>query len=103
VPILHQGPMGMTPKQEFLQVMQRAFDKEEKLVVGCKSGARSLRAAEVLAQAGYRHLYNLGAGFSGSRDAFGRPLAGWAASGLPVENGAPEGHGYAAVKERPSR
>jgi hypothetical protein len=37
------------------------------------------------------------AGFSGSRDPFGRKSPGWRDSGLPVEIGQPEGKSYEAL------
>lgn len=100
VPIAHLGPSGMTPNAEFLQVVTRAFGKSERLVLGCKAGGRSRRAAEMLERAGYVDLSDMSAGFDGSRDAFGRPLAGWSKRSLPVETGQPEGRRYADVKNR---
>src|SRR3954471_1984217 len=69
VPLLHQGPGGMTANPEFLPVMQQAFGKSEKMVIGCKAGGRSKRAAEQLAQAGFSELVDMPAGWDGSRDA----------------------------------
>ena len=100
VPISHMGDMGMTPNDEFLAVMNRAFGKTERLILGCKSGSRSKRAAALLAQQGFIHLSEMGAGWSGSRDAFGRVLAGWSRLGLPSESGKPEEQAYEGVKQR---
>jgi rhodanese-related sulfurtransferase len=100
VPLLHQGPAGMTANPEFLSVMQQAFGKGEKLVVGCKAGGRSKKAADALAQAGFQELADMSAGWDGSRDAFGQTLPGWSKKGLPVEQGKPSGQAYADVKER---
>jgi rhodanese-related sulfurtransferase len=100
VPLLHMGPAGMTPNSEFLDVMQSVFAKNEKLVVGCRSGGRSARAAQMLAQAGFNEICDMAAGWEGSRDAFGRPTPGWSRKGLPVETGAPTGQRYADVKSR---
>jgi rhodanese-related sulfurtransferase len=100
VPIAHFGPAGMTPNSEFLSVMQAAFSQGEKLVVGCKAGGRSRRAAELLEQAGFTDISDMAAGWDGSRDAFGRPLPGWSKRGLPVEPGLPEGQRYEDVKAR---
>jgi rhodanese-related sulfurtransferase len=102
VPIAHFGPAGMTPNAEFLAVMQAAFNQGEKLVIGCKAGGRSRRAAELLVQAGFSDISDMAAGWDGSRDAFGRPLPGWAKRGLPVEPGFPEGQRYEDVKARTS-
>ncbi len=103
VPIAHLGPSGMTPNPEFLSVMTSAFGKGEPLVVGCKAGGRSRRAAEMLEQAGYTDVADMTAGWDGSRDAFGRPLPGWSKRGLPVENGLTETGRYDVVKTRTPR
>lgn len=100
VPLMHFGPAGMTPNDEFMQVVEAAFGKNEKLVIGCRSGGRSLRAAQMLDSAGYSDLAHLTAGWEGSRDPFGRLTPGWSKKGLPVETGKPAGHGYADVKLR---
>lgn len=100
VPLMLMGPSGMTPNPEFLDVVTRAFGRDEKLIVGCRSGGRSRRAAEMMKQAGFSSLCDLSAGWGGTRDAFGRPVAGWADKGLPSETGAPPGQRYADVKTR---
>lgn len=100
VPLLHMGPAGMVPNPEFLDVMKRAFGSGEKLVMGCRSGQRSLRAADMLVQSGYADVANLTTGYEGTRDAFGRPIPGWRARGLPTEPGLPDGFKYADAKLR---
>lgn len=103
VPLLHQGPAGMVANPEFLSVMQQAFGKDEKMVVGCKAGGRSKKAADQLAQAGFNELADMSAGWDGSRDAFGRPVPGWSKKELPIETGKPAGQAYADVKQRAAR
>jgi rhodanese-related sulfurtransferase len=88
------------PNPEFVPVLERALGKDAKLVLGCKAGPRSHRAAELLAAAGFTELVEMPAGFSGGRDAFGQALPGWVQAGLPVETGATAGQGYADVKAR---
>lgn len=100
VPLLHQGPGGMSDNPEFLAVMQQSFAADEKLVVGCKAGGRSKRAVATLTQAGFRDLAEMSAGWDGSRDAFGSAVPGWSKRGLPVEQGKPAGQAYADVKQR---
>ena len=51
VPLLNAGPVGLVENPDFLTVMQSAFGKDEPLVIGCKAGGRSKRAAGMLAQA----------------------------------------------------
>jgi rhodanese-related sulfurtransferase len=100
VPLLHRGPSGMVPNPEFMEVMQKSFGTGEKLVIGCRTGQRSLRAGEMLIAAGYGDVSNLGPGFEGKKDAFGRAIPGWKTLGLPVEDGRRAGQCYADVKER---
>ena len=103
VPLLHAGGAGMVPNPEFLEVMQRCFGKNEQLVMGCRSGQRSLCAAEMLIQVGYTDVSNLFTGWEGTRDAFGRMTPGWRAEGLPVELGKPDGLRYEDAKTREPR
>jgi rhodanese-related sulfurtransferase len=103
LPIAHLGPGGMTPNPEFMGVVERVIGKGEKLVVGCKAGGRSRRAAELLVQAGFTDVSDMAAGWEGSRDAFGRPLPGWSRRNLPVETGEPSGQRYIDVKLRTAR
>lgn len=102
IPVLHRGPMGMTPNAEFVTVVAKTFQKTAKLVVGCASGVRSVRACELLAAAGYKDLVNMEGGFMGSRDDYGRAIPGWASSGLPVEATAPIERTYAKLSQTKS-
>ncbi|HEX6766168.1 MAG TPA: rhodanese-like domain-containing protein [Polyangiaceae bacterium] len=88
------------PNPEFVPVLERALGKDAKIVLGCQSGPRSKRAAEALLKAGFTDVVEMPAGMAGGRDAFGRPLAGWVAQGLPVETGTPAGQSYGDVKAR---
>lgn len=51
----------------------------------CRSGARSMAAAEAAKAAGFPHVYNVADGFEGPIDAEGHRgyAAGWKADGLP--------------------
>jgi rhodanese-related sulfurtransferase len=100
VPVTHIGPAGAEPNQDFVAVMERAFEKDAPLVVGCQSGGRSRRAVAMLEAAGFSGLSDMSAGFAGARDAFGRATPGWSKLGLPIEQGTPEGQSYANVKSR---
>ncbi len=100
VPLKHRTPQGMADNPEFLSVMSTAFSKDDKLVVACKMGGRSRAACQLLAGAGFTELVDMGAGFDGKRDAFGRAIPGWNAEGRPVETGAPAGQSYADIKQR---
>lgn len=100
VPLLHHGPAGLTANPEFQAVMEAAFARDAKLLVACKTGGRSLRAATLLEQAGFTNVREMRPGWEGGKDAFGRPEPGWSKKGLPVETGLPEGQRYADVKQR---
>jgi len=103
VPLLNAGPVGLVPNPDFLTVMEQAFGKDEPLVIGCKAGGRSKRAAEMLAKAGFSQLADQVAGFDAGKDAFGRALPGWGRTALPVGKGKPAGQAYADVKARTPR
>jgi rhodanese-related sulfurtransferase len=100
VPLMHAGPAGMRPNPDFLDVVLAAYPKDAKLVIGCKAGGRSARAAEMMAQAGYTNLADQRAGFDGSRNAFGALTEpGWAPAGLPVEAVTPGGS-YEEIRKK---
>jgi rhodanese-related sulfurtransferase len=94
VPLMHIGPAGMTPNEQFLHVMEKAFPKDAKIVVGCKAGGRSLRAAGMLGSAGFSSIIDQRAGFEGTVDPSGRPEPGWRPAGLPVSTEAAPDHSY---------
>jgi rhodanese-related sulfurtransferase len=88
VPIMHGGPGGMVNNPDFLSVMRAVFALDAMLVVGCKSGGRSLRALRALLGAGFTRVLDQRAGWDGARDAFGQVTEpGWSRAGLPVERG----------------
>lgn len=95
VPLMHMGPGGMQPNADFLEVVAASFDRGAKIIVGCKSGGRSLRAAEMLEGAGWTSVVDQRAGWSGAGDPFGRVSEkGWLASGLPTSSTAEPGHSW---------
>jgi rhodanese-related sulfurtransferase len=79
---------GMTDNPDFLRVMHATFTTDTPLVVGCRSGQRSLRAARALVDAGFSHVVDQRAGWAGVRSPFGELTEkGWQAAGLPAETG----------------
>ena len=101
IPLMNQAASGMVPNPDFLKVVQRTFPADAKLVLGCRSGARSLRAAETLLGAGYSDIVDQRAGFDGPRDAFGATTeAGWGPAGLPVSRTAANGRSYSELREK---
>lgn len=102
VPFLHRAGQGMVPNNDFLKVMQAAFPKDAKLVVGCRSGARSLKAAEALAAQGYENVVDMRGGFAGELDAANRiSCDGWQQRGLPIARNALPGHSYRDLESKP--
>lgn len=100
VPLLHRGPSGMSPNPEFLAVMTRAFAPDRTLVLGCRSGNRSLRAAELLVQQGYSQIVDMRGGYLGETGPGGATACeGWKALGLPSATAAEPGHAYHDMKE----
>ncbi len=97
VPITLQTDFGPEPNEQFVEVVNKHFALEAKLIVGCATGTRSSRAARMLSEAGFTNVVDQKAGFVGSRDSFGRKSPGWRDSGLPVEIGQPEGKSYEAL------
>jgi rhodanese-related sulfurtransferase len=101
VPLMHAGPAGMTPNPDFVAVMKATFPRDAKLVLGCKGGNRSMRAAGVLAQEGYAELVDQRAGFDAARDPFGQVTEpGWKPAGLPTEGGDGGPRGWAALSKK---
>jgi len=98
VPLSLLGPAGTTTNAEFLDVIMKRFLPDAKIVVGCSTGVRSVRAAEMLLAAGYTQVVEMRAGLDGVRNAFGsKTEKGWAEEGLPVSQGADAGS-YFEVK-----
>src|SRR5271165_1859824 len=58
---------------------------EHKIYFICRSGARSMAAAEAARAAGFPHVFNVADGFEGPPDVEGHRgiTAGWKADGLP--------------------
>jgi rhodanese-related sulfurtransferase len=101
VPIMHIGAGGMTPNPDFLRMMTASFSKDAKIVVGCKAGGRSRRAAHALTAEGYTSILDQRAGWDGARDSFGQVTEpGWSRAGLPSETGAPAGRAYADLQKK---
>ncbi len=100
VPLLHAGAGGMTPNPDFSRVVEAAFGRGERLIVGCRSGSRSLKAARLMVQAGFTEVVDLRPGWDGARDAFGRLEPGWSRCELPIETGKAPGQRYEDVKSR---
>jgi rhodanese-related sulfurtransferase len=70
-------------------VKKRVPNYNAPILLLCRSGQRSLSAAQSLEEAGYKHLINILDGFEGALDANNHRnnLGGWRFCGLPWEQG----------------
>jgi rhodanese-related sulfurtransferase len=95
VPVMMRDPAGRgAPNADFVAVVKKAFPAGARLILGCASGVRSMRACEMLAGAGFAELVNVSSGFQGGSE------PGWKDCGLPCESGASPERGYAALRSR---
>jgi rhodanese-related sulfurtransferase len=83
-------PWQIFPKMEvntgFVdQLRQAGFTPEHRIYFLCRSGVRSLAAAQAALAAGFPEVFNVADGFEGNPDGEGHRgrIAGWKASGLP--------------------
>jgi len=101
IPVMHREAMGMAPNANFLTVVQSHFPRDTRLLVGCQTGVRSVRAAEALLACGYTDVCNVKGGFAGTRTPDGQVVdEGWLQQGLPVDYGESEDRGYGALHGR---
>jgi rhodanese-related sulfurtransferase len=101
VPVSVMAGGSMVPNPDFVGVVEKAFGKDAKIVVGCKAGGRSLRAAQALVGAGFTQVIDQRAGWDGARSPFGQVNEpGWSRAGLPTTTGAEPEHRYADVKAK---
>lgn len=101
VPLLHFTGGRMMPNPQFMEIVGKAFPSDAKIVVGCKSGGRSLRAAEMMASAGFSGVIDMRGGFHGEYDRSGAcTMPGWADSKLPVATTAETGKSYAELTKK---
>ncbi len=102
VPIFFRDSLGQwIPNPDFRRVIEANFAREAGFVVGCRSGGRSQKACEFLAQAGYTNLHNIQGGFGGATDPLGRLVKpGWSQLDLPVSQSDGESEGYESLRAR---
>jgi rhodanese-related sulfurtransferase len=89
---------GRAKNVDFLGVVEANFDKDAKLIVGCRSGSRSKMAQGFLKDAGFTNTINMLGGFNGAHSANGAGQPGWSQLSLPTESGTGGDRGYEAVK-----
>lgn len=72
------------PNPDFVRVMKANFAPDALLLIGCETGSRSGRAAQMLEVFGFVSAACVAGGY-----------VGWRAGGFAVETSAPEGRAYA--------
>ena len=98
VPLYNRVSDGLIPNPDFLRVAEANFERASGLIIGCHSGSRARRAAEVLVAAGFTGIAHVDGGYGGVRDLSGRVLSrGWLQLGLPVEYGPGQNQNYQAL------
>ncbi|MFQ5816508.1 MAG: rhodanese-like domain-containing protein [Terriglobia bacterium] len=93
IPVVEPDPVGrMQPNPRFVEIVEANFAKDVKCITGCQKGGRSLKAAELLLRADFRHALDMRGGFGSETDQMGRlTFPGWAPRGLPTtRESAPE-------------
>ncbi|XP_051115213.1 thiosulfate sulfurtransferase 18-like [Andrographis paniculata] len=75
IPVMFDSPRGMVKNPNFIDQVRSRYGKEDRLIVSCRSGVRSLPAATDLVNAGFKHVCNMRGGY----------LA-WTQNGFPVVN-----------------
>jgi rhodanese-related sulfurtransferase len=75
------------PRARFLELLRAAADRNEAVLLICRSGVRSHAAASVASAAGFTRVYNVLEGFEGQIDANRQrgKVNGWRFAGLPWE------------------
>lgn len=73
-----KGP-EMLQNPRFIDELAEKAGKNDVVLFLCRSGKRSVAAAEAAAKAGFRHAFNVLEGFEGD----GNPQRGWLRHGLP--------------------
>ncbi|HVN63793.1 MAG TPA: rhodanese-like domain-containing protein [Candidatus Binataceae bacterium] len=85
VPVMFIKSGQRQMNDEFVEIVDKLFERNAPLIVGCLSGGRSQHACELLEEAGFGDLTNVVGGFGGARDQAGNVVAaGWKDEGLPV-------------------
>lgn len=69
---------------QFVKDVKRLLNKDDVIITMCRSGKRSVDAANALDDAGFTNVYNMLTGFEGGKDVAGyRTIDGWKVDGLP--------------------
>ena len=98
VPVLEhdEDTDQLVANPDFVRVMQANFATGTPLLLSCRSGVRSVKAAQMLLAFGFTDVTSVLGGFSGAGDS---SAPGWEPSGLPVATTAP-GADYASMLKK---
>lgn len=101
IPLLDFEPgQGLRPNPNFLLEVLAAFEPERPLVVACKAGGRSSKAAAMLVESGFTNVVEMRGGFYGEVAPDGVvSCAGWAPRGLPIASGEEPGRDHADLRK----
>jgi rhodanese-related sulfurtransferase len=89
----------LVPNPDFIKDIKARFKPEDTLLFICRSGGRSLRAAQAAAAAGFLKAVNVGEGVEGGLDEKGwHTVGGWKNSGLPFSYSVDPQKAYAPGK-----
>ena len=93
IPLLHMSDVGMEPNPNFAEEAVHTLAKHHTIIVGCRSGGRSARAAVVLEGLGFTALHDYIGGWGGSA-----VDPGWVAHGGPSSTALEPGRHYGDIK-----
>ena len=80
------GAINIPLGESFVADVRAKFDPDAKIILGCRTGNRSLRAQNMLVAAGFTNVLEQRAGWDGARGSFGEIVEpGWKRAGLPSE------------------
>jgi rhodanese-related sulfurtransferase len=71
---------GMLQNPHFIDELEAAIGTDDVVLFLCRSGKRSVAAAQAATEAGFRHVFNVLEGFEGD----GNARRGWLRHGLPA-------------------
>ncbi|KAK2984506.1 hypothetical protein RJ640_016892 [Escallonia rubra] len=63
IPYMFNTPQGRVKNPKFMDQILSACGKDDRLVVGCQTGVRSVYATIDLLNAEFKHVYNMGGGY----------------------------------------
>jgi len=64
IPWLDPEVATRTPNPRFIEVVTNTFAPDQRLIIGCQTGRRSLSAAELLIEKGFTNIVEQRAGFA---------------------------------------